>query len=119
MGADCWAVLVSDSCCAEKVEKLRRKEKDARIHKRLSRAAVVGQGLFPDEVARPPRCLPTHGEELACPVPRRADWSRCAPWITKATPADCTASGQIDQLKQEVATGRFKCVSHRCAIGSR
>ena len=35
----------------KKVEKLRRKEKDARIHKRLSALLWLNKGYSPDEVA--------------------------------------------------------------------
>ena len=40
-----------DTLLRKKVEKLRRQEKDARIHNRLSALLWLGQGRAPEEVA--------------------------------------------------------------------
>ena len=40
-----------DTLLRKKIEKLRRKEKDVRVHNRLSALLWLGQGRTPDEVA--------------------------------------------------------------------
>jgi transposase len=40
-----------DTLLRKKIEKLRRKEKDVRVHNRLSAVLWLGQGRLPEEVA--------------------------------------------------------------------
>jgi transposase len=41
-----------DALLRKKIEKLRRKEKDVRVHNRLSAMLWLGQGRLPEEVAK-------------------------------------------------------------------
>lgn len=45
------ASFTCDTLLRKKIEKLRRKEKDVRVHNRLSALQWLGQGRTPDEVA--------------------------------------------------------------------
>ena len=45
------AGLTLDSLARKRLEKLRRQEKDARLHNRLSALLWLGQGRAPEEVA--------------------------------------------------------------------
>jgi transposase len=45
------ASFTCDTLLRKKIEKLRRKEKDVRVHNRLSALLWLGQGRTPDEVA--------------------------------------------------------------------
>jgi transposase len=45
------AGFTCDTLLRKKIEKLRRKEKDVRVHNRLSALLWLGQGRTPDEVA--------------------------------------------------------------------
>ena len=110
-GADCWAVLVSD-LVAQKVEKLRRKEKDARIHKRLSALLWLDKGYSPDEVADLLDVCPRTVKNWLAQFQAGGLESLCS--LDYQGDPGGLSSGQIDQLKQEVATGRFKCAAQVC-----
>jgi transposase len=45
------AGFIWDTLVRKKIEKLRRKEKDVRVHNRLSALLWLGQGRTPEEVA--------------------------------------------------------------------
>lgn len=49
--ADAAVDFTLDTLLRKKIEKLRRKQKDARLHNRLSALLWLGQGRTPDEVA--------------------------------------------------------------------
>jgi transposase len=101
-----------DTLLRKKIEKLRRQEKDARLHKRLSTLLWLDKGYTPDEVA-----------DLLDVCPRTVkNW--VALFQTKGLNALCTLDyhgdpgglkpSQLDHLKREVATGRFKTAAQVC-----
>ena len=45
------AGFTCDTLLSKRIEKLRRKEKDVRVHNRLSAVLWLGQGRLPEEVA--------------------------------------------------------------------
>jgi transposase len=96
----------------KKVEKFRREKKDVRIHKRLSALLWLNKGYAVEEVADLLEvCTRTinnwvdlyhqQGLEALCSLEYKGDPG----WLSAA---------QLDQLKQEVATGRFKCATQVC-----
>src|SRR3984893_18412981 len=97
----------------KKVEKQRATEKDARLHKRLSALLWLDEGRTREEVAR---LLGVHGRTIK-------NWLKL--YLKGGLTALCTLSykgdvgnlsvSQGQQLKAEVATGRFKCAAEACA----
>jgi transposase len=96
----------------KKIEKVRRLEKDVRIHKRLSALLWLNKGYTLQQVADLldvcPRTVKNwlalfqaEGLEALCSLEYKGDPG----WLTSA---------QCDQLKQQVATGRFKCAAEVC-----
>jgi transposase len=93
----------------KKVEKRRAAEKDARLYNRLSALLWLDEGRTRDEVAR---LLGIHGRTLK-------NWLKL--YLKGGLSALCTLSykgdvgnlsvAQGQQLKAEVATGRFKCAA--------
>ena len=96
----------------KKVEKLRRNEKDVRIHNRLSALLWLDDGYSPDEVA------------VLLDVHRRTVKNWVALFRAGGLESLCTldykgdrgglSAVQCDRLKQEIATGRFKCAAQAC-----
>src|SRR3984893_14637580 len=97
----------------KKVEKRRAAEKDARLHQRLSALLWLDEGRTRDEVAR---LLGVHGRTIK-------NWLKL--YLKGGLSALCTLSykgdvgnlsvAQGQQLKAEVATGRFKCAAEAAA----
>jgi transposase len=96
----------------KKLEKLRSCEKDARLHKRLSALLWLNKGYSFEEVAELldvcPRTVKNWvafyqagGVERLCSLDYQGD-------------PGTLSRAQLDQLKQEVATGRFKCAAQVC-----
>jgi transposase len=101
-----------DTLLRKKIEKRRRKEKDVRVHNRLSALLWLGQGRTPEEVAELLGvCSRTvhnwlqlyqrGGLETLCTLEYHGDPGRLKP-------------SQLDHLKREVATGRFKTAAEAC-----
>ena len=97
----------------KKIEKRRAAEKDARLHNRLSALLWLAEGRTRDEVAR---LLGVHVRTIK-------NWLKL--YLKGGLTALCTLSykgdvgnlsvAQGQQLKTEVATGRFKCAAEACA----
>jgi transposase len=97
----------------KKVEKQRAAEKDARLHKRLSALLWLDEGRTRDEVAR---LVGSHVRTIK-------NWLKL--YLKGGLTALCTLSykgdvgnlsvAQGQQLKAEVATGRFKCAAEAAA----
>jgi transposase len=104
--------LKLETLLRKKIEKLRRKEKDARLHRRLSALLWLDEERSAEEVAELldvcprtvrnwVRLFQTEGLEALCSLEYNGD------------PGSLTKT-QLDQLKKEVATGRFRCAIQVC-----
>jgi transposase len=110
--ANVTAGFTLDTWVRKKIDKLRRKEKDVRVHNRLSALLWVVQGRAPEEVAELlgvcPRTVRNWlqlykrgGLEALCTLAYKGDPGGLRP---------C----QLDRVKGEVATGRFNTARQAC-----
>src|SRR4051794_3470709 len=101
-----------DTLLRKKVEKLRRKEKDARIHQRLSALLWLDQDYSAQQVADLLGVCPRTVQNWAA-LFRAGGLEALCTLEYKGDPGGLTAA-QLDQLKHEVATGRFRCAAQAC-----
>jgi len=96
----------------KKIEKFRHKERDVRIHHRLSALLWLADGYSVEEVAALLGvCSRTVKNWLA--LYQKDGLDALCSLQYKGDPGGLTAA-QLDQLKQQVATGRFKCAAQVC-----
>jgi transposase len=102
----------ADTLLRKKIEKLRRQEKEVRVHNRLSAVLWLGQGRSPEVVA-----------ELLGLCPRTVrDWLQlyqrggleALRTLKYQGDPGWLKPGQLDHLKREVGTGRFRTAAQVC-----
>ena len=72
-----------DTLLRKKIEKRRRKEKDVRIHNRLSALLWLGQGRTPEQVAELLGVCPPHCPQLAATLPTRRTPDALHPGVSR------------------------------------
>jgi transposase len=104
--------LKLETLVRKKIEKLRKEERDSRIHRRLSALLWLNEGRSAEEVAGLLDVCPktirnwvklfrTEGLDALCSLDYTGDPGR----LTRT---------QLEQLKEEIATGRFRCALQVC-----